>query len=646
VTFFGSAIIAIGLILYASIVPQSAAALFQSANNWIVAEVGWFYLLSVGIFVVFLLGLAISPFGAIKLGPDESVPDYSYGTWIAMLFSAGMGIGIVFYGVAEPITHFSTPPDAEPRSAQAARDALEITFFHWGVHAWAIYAVIGLALAYFGYRKGQPLIIRSAFHPILGDRIHGPIGDLIDIFAVVGTLAGLATSLGLGVAQLNASMNYLFGLPQNLPTQLVLIGVVTILATLTVATGLDNGIRRLSEFILIVSFALMVLVVALGPTRFLLQTFVENIGLYLNGFVSRTFHIYAYEPTDWVGKWTLFYWGWWMSWSPFVGMFIARISRGRTIRQFLLGVLFAPAGFSFIWFTVFGDLAIWLDINKADGAISRTVADNMPIALFTVFDYLPWSALLSWIAGLLVAVYFVTASDAGALVIAMITSQGDEEPALWLRIFWALTCGGVAACLLLAGGLAAVQMAAVIAALPLAVVMLIMCYGIWKALSDEAILKASGLLPAAPLLQLEGSASWRRRLGAIVGHPSKEQVVAYIETTVARAFTAVVAELGKRELAADTERVDDGLQLTVRHGEGTADFVYSVRPVSHPIPAFALTDAARREGEQHRYYRAEVFLMQGSRGYDIFGYHAEQVIADVINHYDRFRHYLYATSEG
>jgi choline/glycine/proline betaine transport protein len=646
VTFFGSAIIAIGLILYASIVPQSAAALFQSANNWIVAEVGWFYLLSVGIFVVFLLGLAISPFGAIKLGPDESVPDYSYGTWIAMLFSAGMGIGIVFYGVAEPITHFSTPPDAEPRSAQAARDALEITFFHWGVHAWAIYAVIGLALAYFGYRKGQPLIIRSAFHPILGDRIHGPIGDLIDIFAVVGTLAGLATSLGLGVAQLNASMNYLFGLPQNLPTQLVLIGVVTILATLTVATGLDNGIRRLSEFILIVSFTLMVLVVALGPTRFLLQTFVENIGLYLNGFVSRTFHIYAYEPTDWVGKWTLFYWGWWMSWSPFVGMFIARISRGRTIRQFLLGVLFAPAGFSFIWFTVFGDLAIWLDINKADGAISRTVADNMPIALFTVFDYLPWSALLSWIAGLLVAVYFVTASDAGALVIAMITSQGDEEPALWLRIFWALTCGGVAACLLLAGGLAAVQMAAVIAALPLAVVMLIMCYGIWKALSDEAILKASGLLPAAPLLQLEGSASWRRRLGAIVSHPSKEQVVAYIETTVARAFTAVVAELGKRELAADTERVDDGLQLTVRHGEGTADFVYSVRPVSHPIPAFALTDAARREGEQHRYYRAEVFLMQGSRGYDIFGYHAEQVIADVINHYDRFRHYLYATSEG
>ncbi|HET8727995.1 MAG TPA: BCCT family transporter, partial [Alphaproteobacteria bacterium] len=233
ITFYGSAAIALGLILYASIAPEAAAAIFQAANDWIVAEAGWFYMLSVGVFVIFLLGLALSPLGRVKLGPDESEPEYAYGTWVAMLFSAGMGIGIVFFGVAEPVTHFSTPPDAEPRSAQAARDALEVTFFHWGVHAWAIYAVIGLALAYFGYRRGQPLVIRSAFHPILGDRIHGPIGDVIDIFAVVGTLAGLATSLGLGVAQLNATMTYLFGLPQTLGTQLLLIAIVTVLATIT-----------------------------------------------------------------------------------------------------------------------------------------------------------------------------------------------------------------------------------------------------------------------------------------------------------------------------------------------------------------------------------------------------------------------------
>ena len=330
ISFFGSAVISLGLILFATVAPESAAKLFQGANNWIVKEAGWFYMLAVAGFVVFLIGVAVSPLGKIKLGPDESVPDYTYGTWVAMLFSGGMGIGIVFYGVAEPITHFSAPPDAPARSAQAARDAMEITFFHWGVHAWAIYAVMGLALVYFGYRKGKPLVIRSALRPLLGDRVKGPIGDMIDIFAVVGTLAGLATSLGLGVAQLNATGAYLFGLEQNLATQIVLIAIVTALATITVATGLDNGIRRLSEGILIVSFILMGLLLALGPTRFLLQTFVENIGLYLNGFVSRTFHIYAYEPTDWVGTWTLFYWGWWISWSPFVGMFIARISGGRS----------------------------------------------------------------------------------------------------------------------------------------------------------------------------------------------------------------------------------------------------------------------------------------------------------------------------
>ncbi|MDR6756949.1 choline/glycine/proline betaine transport protein [Mycoplana sp. BE70] len=644
ISFYGSAIISLGLILFASIFPEVAAALFKRANDWIIAELGWFYMLAVGGFVIFLLFLAISPLGRVKLGPDEAEPDYSYSTWVAMLFSAGMGIGIVFYGVAEPIMHFSAPPDAEPRTAQAARDAMEVTFFHWGVHAWAIYAVMGLALAYFGYRKDEPLVIRSAFRPLLGDRINGPLGDVIDIFAVVGTLAGLATSLGLGVAQLNATGTYLFGLAQNLETQLVLIAIVTGLATVTVATGLDNGIRRLSEMIIIVSFILMFLILVLGPTRFLLQAFVENIGLYLNGFVARTFHIYAYEPTEWLGSWTLFYWGWWISWSPFVGLFIARISRGRTIRQFLLGVLFAPAGFSFIWFTVFGDVAIWLDRNVADGQITRTVTENMPIALFTVFEYLPWSTFLAWLTGLLVAVYFVTASDAGALVIAMITSQGDEEPVLWLRVFWSLVCGGVAACLLLAGGLDAVQMAAVIAALPLSVLMVLMCYGIWKALSDEVALTTSASLPAAPMVPHEAAKFWRRRISAIIDHPGRPQVERFIASTVAKAFETVARELEKPEdIEADVEKTEDGLRFVISHGETVPPFVYEVRPVSKPIPAFVVIDAARNEGGRNRYYRAEVFLAQGSRGYDIYGYDLDQVIADVVNHYGRYRHYLAIT---
>ncbi|MDN5843659.1 MAG: BCCT family transporter [Alcaligenaceae bacterium] len=642
-SFYGSAIIAIGLILYASLAPDAAAALFKQANDWIILEAGWFYLLAVSGFVFFLLFLAVSPLGKVRLGPDDALPDYSYGTWVAMLFSAGMGIGIVFYGVAEPIMHFSAPPDAVPRSAQAARDALEITFFHWGVHAWAIYALMGLVLAYFGYRKGEPLVIRSAFRPLIGDKVNGPIGDLIDIFAVVGTLAGLATSLGLGVAQLNATGAYLFGLPQNLETQLILIGIVTLLATTTVATGLDNGIRRLSEMIIIVSFVLMFLILALGPTRFLLQAFVENIGLYLNGFVARSFHIYAYEPTDWVGSWTLFYWGWWMSWSPFVGLFIARISRGRTIREFLLGVLFAPAGFSFIWFTIFGDVAIWLDMHVAHGAISETVAGNMPIALFTVFEYLPWSTFLAWLTGILVAVYFVTASDAGALVIAMITSRGEEEPILWLRIFWALVCGAVAAGLLLAGGLAAVQMAAVIAALPLAIVMVLMCYGIWKALNDEVALVASARLPAAPLVTEEAARFWRRRISAIISHPDRRQVDNFIATTVRKAMATVETELEQpAHIEAGIDQNEEGLRLTIRQGE-SPPFVYEVRPVSAPIPAFVLTGPSRDSAPRNRYFRAEIFLAQGGRRYDIYGYSTDQVIADIINHYDRHQYYLALT---
>ncbi|NGM88645.1 BCCT family transporter [Parapusillimonas sp. SGNA-6] len=642
ITFIGSAVIAMGLIGYAIITPKSAAALFSGANAWIIAEAGWFYLLSVGGFVFFLLGLAMSQLGKVKLGPDDAVPDYKYGTWVAMLFSAGMGIGIVFYGVAEPIMHFAQPPDAAPRSVQAARDAMEITFFHWGVHAWAVYAVLGLSLAYFGYRRGQPLAIRSAFHPIVGDRIHGTLGDVIDIFAVVGTLAGLATSLGLGVSQLNASMNYLFGLPQTLYTQLVLIAVVTILATITVATGLENGIRRLSELIIIVSVLLMLCILILGPTGFLLSTFVENIGLYVHAFMARTFRIYAYEPSTWVGDWTLFYWGWWISWSPFVGMFIARISRGRTIREFIIGVLFAPAGFSFVWFTVFGNLAIWLDVNRAGGAISTTVADNLPIALFTVFDYLPWSTVLAWVTGFLVAVYFVTASDAGALVVSMITSKGDEEPPLWLRIFWALACGGVAGCLLLAGGLEAVQAAAVVAALPLCVLMILMCYGILKGLRDEVTLQASRQLPIAPLVGAQGGLSLRQRLNSIVSHPGKKQAMAFVESTVSAAFATVAGALRERQIDSQMVPLDDGMQLIIRHSGDIEDFTYAVRLVSQPIPAFALTDSARREGEKRRFFRAEVFLNKGGRGYDIYGYHADQVVADVINHYDRFRHYLYS----
>ncbi len=313
---------------FAVALPQTAQTLFGQVQNWIVGNASWFYVLAVALILITVVFLAVSRYGDIKLGPDHSQPDYSNTTWFAMLFSAGMGIGLMFFGVAEPVMHFVAPPVGEPNTVQAAREAMKLTFFHWGLHAWAIYAIVALILAFFCYRHNLPLTLRSALYPLIGERIHGPIGHAVDIFAILGTVFGVATSLGYGVLQINSGLNHLFDVPVGTAVQIALIVGVTALATLSVVTGLDKGIRILSELNLGLAVLLLALVLVLGPTVYLLQTFVQNTGSYLSEIVSKTFNLYAYEPTDWLGGWTLLYWGWWMSWSPFVGMFIARVSRG------------------------------------------------------------------------------------------------------------------------------------------------------------------------------------------------------------------------------------------------------------------------------------------------------------------------------
>ena len=327
--------------------PDRANEIFNTMQTGILNSFGWFYLLAVGIFLISMLLLCLGRYGRLKLGPDDAVPDFSFFSWIAMLFAAGMGIGLMFYAVGEPMAHFMAPPTAEPRSIEAMRESMSVTFFHWGIHAWAIYGVVGLSLAYFGYRYNLPLTIRSGLYPLLKERINGPVGHAVDIFAIVGTMFGLATSLGVGVSQMNAGLNYLLGVPVGAEIQLALIAIVTFLATISVVTGLDKGVRILSEANIMVAVLLMIFVLAVGPTAQILRDFVQNIGLYLDTLILRTFNIYAYEPTPWIDAWTLFYWAWWISWSPFVGMFIARISRGRTVREFITAVLFIPAGFTF-----------------------------------------------------------------------------------------------------------------------------------------------------------------------------------------------------------------------------------------------------------------------------------------------------------
>lgn len=361
--FFTSAVLILLLVVYATLFQEHAQGVFEAVQQWIITNASWFYILSVALILICVVFLAISRYGDIKLGPDHSEPDYRNKSWFAMLFSAGMGIGLMFFGVAEPVMHFINPPVGDPNTVAAAREAMNITFFHWGLHAWAIYAMVALILAYFSFRNGLPLTLRSALYPLIGERIYGPIGHAVDIFAILGTVFGVATSLGYGVLQINSGLNQLFDLPINTTVQVILIAVTCTLATLSVASGLDKGVRILSEVNLGLAAILMLFVLTVGPTVFLLQAYVQNTGAYLSDIVSKTFNLFAYEPTDWIGGWTLLYWGWWLSWSPFVGLFIARISRGRTIREFVCGVLFVPAGFTLLWMTVFGDSAIHMILH-------------------------------------------------------------------------------------------------------------------------------------------------------------------------------------------------------------------------------------------------------------------------------------------
>lgn len=642
--FFGSAILTLAFVIFSASFSELAASVFNDVQSWIVASFGWFYLLAVGVFLIFSLGLAISSFGNIKLGPDHSEPDYSYTAWFAMLFSAGMGIGLLFFGVAEPIMHFSSPPVGEGGTIDAAREAMSITFFHWGLHAWAIYAVVGLSLAYFGFRHNLPLTIRSALYPLIGERIYGPIGHTVDIFAVLGTMFGIATSLGLGVLQINAGLSYLFDWPESVYVQVGLISVITLLATVSVVAGLDAGIKRLSQLNLLLAVSLLVFVLLAGPTLFLLQSLVQNIGQYLSEVVNKTFNLYAYEPNSWIGGWTLFYWGWWIAWSPFVGMFIARVSRGRTIREFVLGVLFVPVGFTFMWMTFFGGTALYMELGELSGVISGAVSESVPTAIFTMFEQLPLSMLTSGVATVLVITFFVTSSDSGSLVIDTITSGGHPNPPVWQRIFWAVTEGLVASALLLAGGLTALQTVAITGALPFTMVMLVICYGLFKGLKAEGIKRQVLGVPQTPV-STGRRVSWKQRLKNLSSHPSKNEMHTFLKAIILPSLETVAAELRHTGMEVEVVDKDAFIELKVIYA-GEDDFIYGVHAVGHLIPNFAFPEFETKTDDSKRYYRAEVYLAEGSQYYDLFGYNQEQVIDDVLIQYEKHMHFLHIVQDG
>jgi len=469
--------------------PGPAERFISAVQTNVVSGFGWYYVLIVAAFVAFSIWVGVGRWGDITLGQDDDEPRYGLGTWFSMLFAAGMGIGLVFWGVAEPLSHFASPkPGVEGSPIQLAQTAMTQTYLHWGVNAWAIYVVVGLALAYTIHRKGRPVSIRWALEPLLGDRVKGRLGDAIDVTAVVGTVFGVATSLGLGVLQIAAGLEHAGIIESSTGLQVVLIIVVTAAATLSVVSGLDKGLKWLSNINVSFAGVLMVLVLILGPSLFLLREFVQSIGNYLSSFLSLTFNVSAYSGAEgeaWQAKWTTFYWGWWISWSPFVGVFIARISRGRTVREFVGGVLLVPTIVTFLWFSVLGGSALYQQLfgdGGLVGADGEVVPEN---ALFDLLSGLPGGAALSIGAIILIALFFITSADSGALVVAMLSAGGNPDPGTRLRVIWASLVGVLAIALLLAGGLTALQTAAILIALPFSVVVIGMMFATSKALHIE-----------------------------------------------------------------------------------------------------------------------------------------------------------------
>jgi choline/glycine/proline betaine transport protein len=469
---------------------EQAITFFQSVLDGIGANFGWLYILAANFFVIVMILFASSKYGNIKIGGPDAMPEFSTFSWYAMLISAGMGIGLMFWSVAEPIFHYSNPSpmfDVAEKSSSAAQSALGVTYFHWGLHPWGIYALVGLSLAFFAYNRGLPLTIRSIFYPLLGEKIYGFWGNLIDILSVLATLFGLATSLGLGVKQVATGLNYLFGFPDETIYAVALIGVITLFATISVVAGLDNGVRRLSSGNLYLAGIFMLFLIIVGPTVYILKAFTQNLGFYLQNLPQLSFWVETYkgaEGSDWQNLWTIFYWGWWISWSPFVGMFIARVSKGRTVREFIVGVMILPTLLSFLWMSTLGGSALHLEsMGIAD--IATVVEENVSTALFVMLDNFPLTKVTSFIGVVLVTVFFVTSSDSGSLVVDHLTSGGKLDSPVPQRIFWAMMEGLVAAALLLGGGLTALQSASIATGLPFTIILIIMVYSLYRGLQQE-----------------------------------------------------------------------------------------------------------------------------------------------------------------
>ena len=480
-----SLLVVVVFVIWGIVDPAGLAGTSEIILAIMTEKFGWFYLLATFSFLIFALYLAFSKYGSIKLGADNDRPEYTTKSWFAMLFSAGMGIGLVFWGVAEPMSHFLVPPqDAAPQSAQAARLAMRYSFFHWGLHAWGIYTVIGLSIAYFTFRRGHSGLISSTFYPLLGEKVKGLPGKAIDTLAIIATVFGVATSLGLGTLQINGGLAHVANIDNELNTQLTIIAVLTVLYLISATTGIDKGIKTVSNINLLTALALLVFVLFAGPTSFIFDVLTTTVGSYVQNLVQMSLTLTPFTAGSWIKNWTLFYWAWWIAWAPFVGMFIARVSKGRTIKEFVLGVLIAPSVFGFIWFSVFGGTGLNLELFH-HGEIAEAVHKDVTSALFLTLDQLPLGTVLSVIATTLIITFFITSADSATFVLGMLSSNGISDPSTAIKMVWGLLQSSIAAVLLFSGGLQGLQTASVVAAAPFSIIMCLMCYSLLIALAEE-----------------------------------------------------------------------------------------------------------------------------------------------------------------
>lgn len=647
-----SSVVILAFSIWAMLIPEHASTTMKMAVDWIATNLGWYYVLTMTLVIGFVLWVAFSKEGDVRIGPDHSRPQYKLVTWVAMLFAAGVGIDMLFYSVTGPVVQYLHPPSGEGSSAAAMQNAVVWTMFHYGIAGWAMYALLGMAMGYFSYRWGMPLSIRAALYPLLGKRVRGPLGDGISIIALVGTVFGVATSMGIGVVLLSVGFSLIFGLEQGIALQIWLVIGAVLLTIAATTSGVDRGIRWIAELNLWSAVAMMVYILVTGQTAFLLNALVENIGQFIVTFPARTLQTFAYEPggSEWMSGWTLFFWAFWLAWGPFVGVFLARISRGRTLREFVIAAVTAPVLCDFIIVSLFGNSALF-QVIQGNTTFAELAVQSPEQGWYALLGMFPGATFLIWLATLSGLLFYLTSANSGAMVMsnfsATIPDPSHDGPS-WLRIFWAVLTAVLTVAMLLAGGVTTMEYATLIFALPVTIIAYLVMGSFYKVLRMERAEREGRVLRRPSMAPIGGHVperSWKQRLEQLRSYPSLRQVTQFLDRTVRPALDEVGAEFSNQGYTIERDTVSNanGIEEPLLRVSMDAfrDFYYHVAIVEAPVPMFS----GRMSREIDVYYRLEVYTQTGSGGYDLMGLTKQQVIDDALERYEAHLAFLTFSSQ-